>query len=74
MKYVFCNETKATQHGFAMTEHRLKGSRMLLNEKEVMNCPSLSGTLNERAVALDGRAFTDRETDVKLNNGDWSNE
>lgn len=74
MRYVFCEIGKATQAGFNADVHRTKGGRILLNEKEVIRCANLSGTLDERASALGGQSFSDNETKVKLKHGDWDNE
>lgn len=58
MKYVICNKDKALAAGFHELGHKMKGTMMLLNEREVIISPRLSGTLEERASALGGRTYS----------------
>jgi len=71
MKYILCPITKAVDNGFSKIGRISNGKEMFLNEKEVLNAPALTGTLEERADTLGGMVLTDTEA-MKLKNIDKS--
>lgn len=61
MKYVIANLHKAKSLGYKEAGHLVRKTIICLNEKEVMNHPSLTGTLDERADKLGGSVATQKE-------------
>lgn len=74
MKYVIADAGLALEHGFRAIGHKTKAGLIILNEREVMIKPSLSGTLDERAAQINGKAMTAAEVDNETNNGGWKYE
>lgn len=62
MKYILAVKETALGAGFRDITHRSNEKYMLLNENEVRICPSLTGTLEERATQLGGRWLTTAQT------------
>lgn len=60
MKYIIADRATALSIGFDLIGHRSNGEKVVLNEKEVMDCPWLGGSLEERAAKLGGEAYTER--------------
>lgn len=63
MRYVAANIEKAKDRGFQEIGHAIKGNKICLNEKEIINNPAMSGTLEERAEILGGEVLT--QTEIK---------
>lgn len=59
MKYILAKKAKALEYGVSVSGHVTKGSRVMLNEKEVMRAPALSSAaeLEGKAAMLDGIVF-----------------
>lgn len=68
MKYIIADLKKAKDWGFMELGHLIKGNKICLNEKEVVNNPAMSGTLAERAETLGGSVLTAAETKQIMNN------
>lgn len=56
MKYILASKTKALQYGISVKGHITKGSKVVLNAKEVVCSPGLSQeeTLEGKAALIDG--------------------
>lgn len=74
MNYIIVDTAKATKHGFRTIGHRTKGGTVLLNERELMNCPTLQGSLDERAAAVEGKVLTETSAMAEINGGGWKYE
>lgn len=59
MQYIIANKNKAIQKGFTIIGHRTHGDKILLNEKEVLDSPRLSGELKERVEEVDGYVYSE---------------
>lgn len=72
MKYIICKASKAADIGIKPLGHRLRQDRILINEKELMTCPALSGTLTARAAAIEGKVYTYESVTQLINKeGGW---
>ena len=59
MRYIAASRYKAEAAGFRMLGRViLKPGRVILNEKEVITRPGLTGTLEERVAALGGQIYS----------------
>ncbi len=68
MKYIIANEKKAQAAGFKPALHVTVKGRMVLNEREVMQCASLTGGMVFRTGALGGKlCATAAEAKMALN-------
>lgn len=54
MDYIITTTEKAFNWGFTPVGHTINGNKICLNEKEVMANESLTGSLAERVIQLDG--------------------
>ena len=65
MRYLICSIARAQEAGMSLAGRLMceNGQKVLLNESGVMNCQSLEGTLEERAVWLEGTLLSDREAE-----------
>lgn len=68
MEYIIANREKAKDWGFSEIGHTVSGDLICLNEKEVINNPSLNGSLAERAELLGGRISSITEAKMIMNN------
>lgn len=71
MRYSLCSMKKAYSAGINLDgKIRTKDGKVLLNESSLMNCNSLTGTLEERSDTLEGNVMTDEQaqTFVRENN------
>lgn len=68
MRYILTDSSRAAQLGFTGPGHRTKNGRTLLNEKEVMFAPSLTGTFEQRAAQTGGTVMTAREAMIYFQN------
>lgn len=67
MQYIIADLKKAIDWGFLELSHLIKGNKICLNEKEVINNQAMSGTLAERAEILGGSVLTATETKQIIN-------
>lgn len=74
MNYVIADAGLAMAKGIKAMGHKFRAGLMMLNEREVTNCPALSGTLDERAAAIKGTVLTDAEVKETLSKGGWKYE
>ncbi len=74
MNYIIVDTATAMRHGFKAIGHRTKGGKVLLNERELMNCQTLQGALGERAAAVDGKVLTETSAMAEINGGGWKYE
>lgn len=58
MQYIITTTAKAENYGFNPVAHLVKGTKICLNEKEVMDTQVLQGTLQERAKTLGGKIYS----------------
>lgn len=69
MKYIICDKNVASNYGFSPITHRVLGSLIILNEKEVTFCTAIKGdSLEERAKNIKGNIMTDDELTDFINN------
>lgn len=68
MEYIIANREKAKDWGFSEIGHTVSGNLICLNEKEVINNPSLNGSLAERAELLGGCISSITEAKMIMNN------
>lgn len=68
MEYIIADIKKAKDWGFKEMGHLIKSDKMWLNEKEVINNPAMSGTLEERAERLGGIVLSATEAKHIMNN------
>lgn len=69
MKYIICNKVVASGYGFSPITHRILGSLIILNEKEVTFSTAISGnTLEEKAANIGGNIMTEGEVRDFINN------
>lgn len=63
MKYILAEKSRAIDYQISVVGHRCKNSKVVLNEKEVMNAPSLQAgsSLEEKAALLGGAIHTAAE-------------
>ncbi len=73
MLYLIANKTTAAEHGFPAKNHVVNGNLVLLNEREVVFSPTLSGTLEQRAAQLSASIYTEPELQIIINEGGWNN-
>lgn len=71
MKYVIANDEKAFEAGVPLLGHLVKGDSIILNEKEVMCNPALSGEFEDRVKSLDGTACTCTSVKQVISEGGW---
>ncbi len=71
MKYAICNKEKALAVGIRELGHRTKDTEILLNEREIIINPNLTGTLEERVAALDGTAYSRTGVYQYINQNNW---
>lgn len=71
MRYAICDKQKAIIKGYQPDVHRQQGNTVLLNEKEVMQHPAMTGTFEERISTMNGRMLTDKEMQETIRKGDW---
>lgn len=72
MKYIICKANKAADIGIKPLGHRLRQDKILINEKELMTCPALGGSLEERVVAIEGKVYTYESITQLINKeGGW---
>lgn len=69
MKYIICDKVVASNFGFNPITHRVLGSLIILNEKEVTFCTAIAGnTLEEKAANIGGNIMTEGEVRDFINN------
>lgn len=69
MKYIICDKVVASNYGFSSITHRVLGSLIILNEKEVTFSTAISGnTLEEKAANIGGNIMTEGEVRDFINN------
>lgn len=69
MKYIICDKVVASDFGFSPITHRVLGSLIILNEKEVTFSTAISGnTLEEKAANIGGNIMTEGEIRDFINN------
>jgi len=63
MRYILADMIKARANGINVANHRIKGGKVALNEKEVFCTPALASalTLEEKVALLDGTIYTAAE-------------
>ncbi len=72
MKYIIAPTERAIDAGFSTLTHRIVNGNMILNEKELMDCPALRSkdTLRKKANAIGGTICTEAKILNIINNGD----
>lgn len=70
MRYTIADRAKAAAHGVSCAGHRVKGTRIVLNEKELMSLPGAD--VKERAAAVGGRVYTRTELKETLKKEGWN--
>lgn len=69
MKYIICDKVVASNFGFNPITHRVLGSLIILNEKEVTFCTAIGGdTLEEKAENIGGNIMTEDGVKDFINN------
>ena len=69
MKYIICDKVVASNYGFSPITHRVLGTLIILNEKEVTFCTAIEGdTLEEKAATIAGTVMTEGEVMDLTNN------
>ncbi len=71
MRYIIANKAKAADMGIILLGHLMKGSSIILNEKEVMSLPVLDGELEDRIMSLDGIIHTNTRINQIISEGGW---
>lgn len=63
MRYILADMIKARANRINVANHRIKGGKVALNEKEVLCTPALASalTLEEKVALLDGTIYTAAE-------------
>ncbi len=72
MRYLIADRGKAASYGISTYAHRIKGERVVLNEKEIGPVPG--ETAEEKAAMIDGRLYTRAELKQALEEEGWDNE
>lgn len=70
MRYTIADRAKAAAHGISRAGHRVKDTRVVLNEKELMSLPGAD--IGERAAAVGGRVYTRTEIKEILKKEGWN--
>ena len=69
MKYIICDKVVASNFGFSPITHRVLGSLIILNEKEVTFCTAIGGdTLEKKAANIGGNIMTEDGVKDFINN------
>ncbi len=68
MRYAITEIDKAKNYGFQPFGHKTNGDLICINEKELFNAPTMSGTLEERVTALDAELLSDSEAKIIMLN------
>lgn len=67
MKYALVNISQAESAGIRSDGHRkTTNGYMIVNEKEVMQCASLHGTMEQRSLSIGGETMSLRELQDKI--------
>jgi hypothetical protein len=74
MMYVIASKDEAEKAHIRTSGHRVKDGKVILNEKEVNVCSTLSGSLEERAAQLGGEVYTYESAMQVINEGGWKYE
>lgn len=67
MRYILANVQLAQSAGLKLAGHRKNGSFVIYNEKEIINAPSLKGSLEERVILIGGEIYTRSEILTVIN-------
>ena len=75
MRYIIADKARAVAHGFTLQGHRVHGTLILLNEKEVECSHALSqaSTLEQKCELIMGTIYTHSGIINELNEGGWNN-
>lgn len=61
MKYILATKEKCLEHSLRIAGHITKDDKVVLNEKEIMFNPTVTGSFEERAAQMDGTIYTAAE-------------
>lgn len=73
MKYVIAKSKIALSVGISKKGHIVNNGFIIMNEKEIMNCEFLEGSIEERVQTLGGTIYTNTEINNIINEGGWNN-
>ena len=60
MKYIICDKVVASNYGFSPITHRVLGTLIILNEKEVTFCTAIEGDdLEDKTGNIVGNVMTE---------------
>ncbi len=68
MRYAITEIEKAKTYGFTTFGHKTNGDLICINENELINAPTMSGTLEERVTALEAELLSDSEAKIVMLN------
>lgn len=76
MRYIIAYTDAALDAGFTIKGHRVKNGKILLNEKEVLNCVSMEKlpTLEEKCSHIHGGIYTINQIKEYLEKEGWNYE
>ena len=74
MNYIIADMGMAKARGLRTMGHKARAGLMVFNERELLNCQALTGTLRERAALINGKVYTEAEVKSKMNEGGWKYE
>ena len=66
MRYAIAKTDKAKMFGFKEFGHKTNRDLICINEKELMNTTTMSGSLEERVEALEAELLSDSEAKIKM--------
>lgn len=76
MRYIIADLDAAIDAGIIKKGHRVKNGKILLNEKEVLNCIGVERlpTLDEKCEYLKGEIYTRKQINELLEKEGWNND
>lgn len=64
MRYAITEIENAKIFGFKTFGHKTNGDLICINENELLNAPTMCGTLEERVAALNAELLSDSEAKI----------
>ena len=74
MRYIVISMDNAVKYGVCTYRHQRKGGKVIVNEKELLMNPVLTGSVEERVEQTGGTLMSDAEAIQLANKGGWSYE
>lgn len=72
MRYIKIARTIAALHSISEGVRLVSDTDIIINEKDLINQPELSGTLEDRVALLDGEFLSNNEVKQLMNKGGYN--